>query len=495
MKGQSIKSIETWFFLLRPYERCIFYGISLGLSFYPPFPGHFQIVSFCGRLLLSSLGLLGLAKEQFSVSSFKALLENGFAFGCAFWSISLLGLYKAFWVAHFSLVFLPGLLGIAGFLGLCLGLFLGTLKFFPHRENRLAFSFFFAFLWVAHEVFRGLICPQFPWNTLAHLFCFENFYFSLSMLQSVRFGGVYFLSMLWCLFLISWFSRSSCLIKLMSLSWAASWLYGCSVLYFPAKTLPERTLHIGLIQPNVSQRRKLQQTESDAILRHLLNLVIKIQQGNGKPLDLIICPETAITHLLFAGSPFFQIVRSALKSKESFLLFGADRAVAHENSLIWYNSLFVLSQQKVLAVYDKKRLLPFGEYLPFRALYPSFFTNIWGRDCTPGKRENSISVGKIPAFVPKICSESMHKSNVTPDLWIVQILNDGWFATPILWQHLAVDRLRAVELHKPLVRVSNTGISAVLDAYGRIVHSLIPHQEGISRYELKLPIPEQEQGD
>jgi apolipoprotein N-acyltransferase len=162
-----------------------------------------------------------------------------------------------------------------------------------------------------------------------------------------------------------------------------------------------------------------------------------------------------------------------LKNKSYYIVFGADRMRSNNRKYEWYNSMIILSKHKTEYIYDKNRLLPFGEYIPLRFIFPKFFNQILGStDCTPGETVNSILLDKIPSFMPQICSEFMYKKRRIGAKWILQILNDGWFAAPILWQHLAIDRLRTIEAGIPLVRVANTGISCVINPCGVVTEQI-----------------------
>jgi apolipoprotein N-acyltransferase len=134
----------------------------------------------------------------------------------------------------------------------------------------------------------------------------------------------------------------------------------------------------------------------------------------------------------------------------------------------------------VTAAYDKVHLVPFGEYLPFRSLWswlglrqlvalPGGFS--------PGAARMILTLDGAPPFVPLICYEIVFPGEAVPagprPGWILNLTNDAWFgATPGPYQHLLQGRVRAVEDGLPVVRAANSGISAIVDAYGRIDASL-----------------------
>jgi apolipoprotein N-acyltransferase len=124
----------------------------------------------------------------------------------------------------------------------------------------------------------------------------------------------------------------------------------------------------------------------------------------------------------------------------------------------------------LLTVFDKAHLVPFGEYMPLGGLLPIRMVT-GGMDFTAGPGPVSISLPGVPAFSPLICYEVIFPGRVVGaerPAWLLNVTNDAWFglsAGP--YQHLASARLRAVEEGLAMVRVAQTGISAVFDARGR----------------------------
>jgi apolipoprotein N-acyltransferase len=130
--------------------------------------------------------------------------------------------------------------------------------------------------------------------------------------------------------------------------------------------------------------------------------------------------------------------------------------------------------------YDKQHLVPFGEYIPLgglaRLIGMQSFAARDGYGYSSGSGERRIDLGWMGRPMPLICYEAIFPAEVgagaRPD-WLLQVTNDAWFGTfsgP--YQHLAQARFRAVEQGLPMIRVANTGVSAVIDSRGRIVTSL-----------------------
>ena len=188
--------------------------------------------------------------------------------------------------------------------------------------------------------------------------------------------------------------------------------------------------------------------------------------------------EQSTADLLIFGEnnlPFFlddlqvKVLRNSLR-KNQILIIGATR---FENNK-YYNSLINVTSTQV-TYFDKKILVPFGEFLPLRNLL-TFLTSIVGpNNYSKGKIERIINLPNNISFIPVICYEIVfywkllnkfnHKSN-----FIVNITNDFWFGDFLgPYQHFYLTKMRAAEFNKPIIRVSNNGISAFIDNNGRVI--------------------------
>ena len=167
---------------------------------------------------------------------------------------------------------------------------------------------------------------------------------------------------------------------------------------------------------------------------------------------------------------------------EKILLVGAVRrsSVAPVNGVdpSYYTSVLVFDGwANVLTHYDKSHLVPGGEYLPLAwALEPLGFRKVVNlpEGFSPGAGPQSIAIPGAGFASLQICYESIFPNKIIdfenrPD-WIVNVTNDGWFGNSAgPYQHLAQMRLRAIEQGLPVARAANTGISAVIDPFGRYV--------------------------
>jgi apolipoprotein N-acyltransferase len=165
----------------------------------------------------------------------------------------------------------------------------------------------------------------------------------------------------------------------------------------------------------------------------------------------------------------------------------------------WRNSLVALGPGGQLsALYDKHRLVPFGEYMPLgdvfaRAGIFGLAANLTGA-YVPGPGPALIDLGPAGRAMPLICYEAIFARLVRaaperPD-WLMHLTNDAWFGRlsgP--YQHLAQARLRAVEFGLPVLRAANTGVSAVIDPFGRVTTSIPLGQAGFADAALPAALP------
>jgi apolipoprotein N-acyltransferase len=218
--------------------------------------------------------------------------------------------------------------------------------------------------------------------------------------------------------------------------------------------------------------------------------LLKLSNRPGHPTH-IIWPESAAAFPL-ARVPVALEQIGHLTAGGAVLLTGAVRL---DDQGRGFNSLYFFGPHGApLGVYDKSHLVPFGEYVPFAPLLRRLgITKLTEGELgfTPGDGLHRYAVPGAPAVTPLICYEAIFPGAVIAKEgrpgWLVNITDDSWFgpwAGPA--QHLLTARMRAIEEGLPMARAANTGISAVIDARGRIVGKLGLNQLGI----VDAPLPE-----
>jgi apolipoprotein N-acyltransferase len=265
-----------------------------------------------------------------------------------------------------------------------------------------------------------------------------------------------------------------------------------------------------LVQPNVPQKEKWNPDSRRWIFERLLQLSRSGADGRDiSNFTYVIWPESSVPFLFaFNGAIANSAARDLLADlvpAGTTLVLGAERAEGARDETgratfeKVYNSLFALdADAHILDVYDKTHLVPFGEYIPFKGMMAPlglgiFANRLDGFDA--GERRTIIKAGSGPPFAPLICYEVIFPGRVTPPgqrpQWLVNVTNDAWFgASTGPYQHLHFAQVRAAEEGLPIIRTANTGISAVIDAYGRIVAKLDLNQMGVIDHGLPRAIPE-----
>lgn len=450
--------------------------------------------AYIAAYALGALLVLGLAPFNYviccfiSFSLFITLLERyktpkqsfylGLCFGFGYFNFGLYWLYYAFLVLYnnelnfWLFCSLAILCLVIFFIFLSLYWALATLAcnyISTNIYNRIiALSLFLGLA----EYLRGHLFTGFPWNLIGYSLTFNLLFMQISALLNL-----YLLNILACLIFCSpaifFFHRLNklniCFISIIICFLIFDISYGYFRLTKNAtinKTAPSYI--INLIQPNISQKQKLNEKY---ILPNFLKLIALIKQKNTPKVNLIICPETSIDFLLNYNPIAKKYIKEALFPNQ-LLLLGAPRLGS--NNKIYNSALLLNSEGDIINFSDKLHLVPFGEYLPFKTLLPNInFTS----NFEAGKTRHTIELNKDLCYLPLICYEAIFPDELQyvgakPNL-LINITNDAWYGTSIgPFQHFRQARMRAIEEHIPLIRVGNNGISAIIDSYGRIIKKI-----------------------
>lgn len=416
-----------------------------------------------------------------AVSRWQAALR-AWVFGAAHFLLALHWITEPFqidaardaWMAPFALVFMAG--GLALFWGAA------GLASAWFRPRALAFALALA----GAEAARGVVLTGFPWALPGHI------WLGLPPMQLAALAGAGGLTLLTLgLALLPVLARGRGLAAA-AVMLAAVWGWGHWRLAQPLP--PDPGPLIRLVQPNADQMLKWHPDHArDFFERHL---DLTAQSADRTP-DLIVWPETSVPFLLNDDRGGLRAILAA--SGGTPVALGIQRT----EGLRGYNSLAVIGPDaqgapQVRAVYDKAHLVPFGEYIPLGDLMADWlgifsFSPREGFGYTPGPGPRLLDMGPMGAMLPLICYEAVFpyfQRAVPRPGWMLQVTNDAWFgdrAGP--FQHLALARLRAAEAGLPLVRVANTGVSAMVDARGSITAELGLNRMGILDAALPAALP------
>ena len=274
-------------------------------------------------------------------------------------------------------------------------------------------------------------------------------------------------------------------------------------------------VRLKIMQPNLAQDDKFRPEYRDEILADYLNLSDLAADADATDVTVVIWPESAFPFILSRDAGAMAQIAAALPLG-TILVTGAARAEEGPSTAgagflepprsklanpIFFNAIQVIASSGViLDTYDKSHLVPFGEYLPFESALSRVglhhFVHIPG-GFDAGPLRKTLNVPGLPPVAPLICYEAIFPGEVLPQEQgaprpglLLNVTDDGWFGlTAGPYQHFAQARLRAIEEGLPLVRAANTGISAIVDPYGRVREKLPLGAAGLLKGALPRAIP------
>ncbi|MGZ8416434.1 MAG: apolipoprotein N-acyltransferase [Methyloceanibacter sp.] len=346
------------------------------------------------------------------------------------------------------------------------------------------------------EYARGHVLTGLPWNLVGY-----GLLANLPLMQLAALLGVYALSLVAVLLFASPLAifapndsglgggkGSIALAGALVLLLGLGYVWGERRLAGAAQSSTDIRLRI--VQANIDQADKWRPENSAEIFTDYLDLT---KAGDISGIDIVIWPETAVPFPL-ADSPDALLAIGAVLPAGSSLVVGSGRIVdefgAADEFITEriYNSLLVIDDQgRVTGSYDKIHLVPFGEYLPFQDFLEGLgvmqLTGVRG-GFSVGLGPRRLTVPGAPAASPLICYEIIFPDEVIENGerpgWMLNVTNDAWFGSSAgPYQHFHQARVRAIEQGLPVARGANTGISAVVDPYGRILAEIGLGEKGV----------------
>jgi len=249
-------------------------------------------------------------------------------------------------------------------------------------------------------------------------------------------------------------------------------------------------VRLRLVQPAIAQNEKWDRANEAEIMARYFDLSNINRGPEGASIAAfthVIWPESAFPFILTDRRDQLAKIADLLPPATS-LITGAmrlERGVGGDDENRVFNAMLVLNGDgEIISAYDKTRLVPFGEFLPFQGLLESAgFQQLTKQQggFANGTVRKALSVPSAPAFLPLICYEIIFSGALLPasdagterPSWIVNVTNDAWFgATAGPYQHAHQTRVQAVETGLPVVRAANSGISMVVDGAGRVRNQL-----------------------
>jgi apolipoprotein N-acyltransferase len=263
---------------------------------------------------------------------------------------------------------------------------------------------------------------------------------------------------------------------------------------------------VRVVQPNIQSAHKWDAQKRWEFLQETLAVGLAGDASSTTP-KTVIMPETAVAFYLDEEEDVRQALTERIAARlpsDGGLVTGTVRREVDMTTFAehYYNTLAVMDTKGILrGWYDKRLLVPFGEYIPGRSwlerlpLPVAIRTISQSRiDFTHGTRSPVLPTPAGLA-VGLICYEGIFPLQVAEAAqearYLINVTNDGWFTGTIaLYQHAALTRLRAVETGLPMVRVANTGITIVYDGYGRVLAKLPINTPAYADVALPQPLNE-----
>jgi apolipoprotein N-acyltransferase len=360
---------------------------------------------------------------------------------------------------------------------------------FVARRTRIPTVLTMPIAWTAVEWFRTYVPAAFPWNLLGY-----TAYKNLELIQFAEFTGVYGVSALIVFFnavvYVVIFRRGGNRLQAVSLSTLTAMMI--ALVAFGAwrisdlKSAPSAgNFKVAMVQGNIPQSLKWDPKflpQSYGVYQD------ETADAAKRGADLVVWPEAAAAFLfqpddqypaeLASDAEYRTALLTLAKDQHEPILFGAPALARADGRLGFYNRAYLVSangEGEVDAHYDKIELVPFGEYVPARAILGFFVNKVVNGfgDLIPGSAQTLFDLKGAKLGI-LICYES-----IFPDLTrrevneganvLVNITNDAWYGeSSAPYQVLAMAALRSVETKVPMVRVANTGFSALIEPSGRI---------------------------
>ena len=372
-------------------------------------------------------------------------------------------------IIPFALILIP----------LFLGIFYGLVTFlcnFFNLKNKISSILIFSIFFGGIEFLRSFIFGGFPWNLL--VFSLSN---NLHSLQILTFIGTYSLNLLsTTIFLIPliFFFKHKGLTKFLIFNLSLilvviNFLYGNFVIKnFEKEKYDNLSSIIRVVSPNIPIERFLKNQDTEKNIDELITL----SDPNKDEKKIFIFPEGIITSIFLKDLKFFKDIFKENYNINHKVILGINSI--NQNKI--YNSLIVLNNEsELLYKYNKNKLVPFGEFLPFENFlkrtglkkitqgYQSF---------SPDNKREVFEIDKLK-FIPLICYEIIYSGKINPNKnyydFILNISEDGWFGKSIgPAQHLSHSIFRSIEEGKNVIRSTNNGVSAFVNPKGQIIKQI-----------------------
>ena len=441
--------------------------------------------------------------DPFNLPNYKHYFLIGFAFAFGYFLFGLYWIGVSFSVYNNTLTFLapPAVAGLCLLLSLPYGGVLVAVQWANQRYGLAGAALTLVLGWNLADYIRGDWLPGFPWNSIGHLWA-DNLILSQQASWWGASGmGIAAISAALAPYILFHLKRyAGRPLRFRFRLAAIGLLLPIGLFTLGALRLsqaPPLTEYgppvIRLVQANIPQSEKW---KSEKLIPNLEKYRRMSAQDLPETIRDIVWTEMAMPFVGASNPELLAYAASVLPPGGRLITGtqGVNRLNGEIQSL--YNQLITLDNQgRILSSYNKHKLVPFGEYIPFSGILSHLGLRkltVGALDFQSGEGPMLIEDKGFPSFSPLICYEVIFPKAMLSDekeekpQLLINITNDAWFGrTSGPYQHLAQARLRSIEQGIPLVRVAGTGISAGFDGYGRSLGQIPLESLGV----LDLPLP------
>ena len=417
-----------------------------------------------------------------------AYFKVGWLFGFSYFLSNL------YWIAYsltyeeifkifipLAIIIIPSLLAI--FYGLAI-LFLIKINIKKIIASLITFSLAVSIL----DFIRSTVLTGFPWNLISF-----SWLGSINSLQVLSLIGTYSFNLISItlftlpfVFFFKNYKKTQFYVSLfLILIISFNYLYGFQKLKeINNESYYSTNYKIKIISPKISIDRFIENVDEENILFELINL----SSPERNVPTIFIWPEGIFSGIDFNQLQEYKNLFLSNFSKNHIIIMGIN---SHDNINKIYNSMIIVDNNlKILSQYNKNKLVPFGEFLPFERFFNKIgFKKITKgyQSFTKGKERNIIYLNHESfnlKFLPLICYEIIYSGYINSNYekfdFIINISEDGWFNNSIgPDQHFSHSIFRAIEEGVNIIRSANNGISAYIDPGGKIIQSLESTQRGV----------------
>lgn len=442
--------------------------------------------------ILAWVSLIPAVLVLYKLKKMKEVIFYGFLFGFSFyvmllyWIIPTLQAGKVnLWLAILALILLSIVLSFEFIV-----LFVFSFKF--KRFSPIAFALIFSSIWVMLEYCKiniSKFVPSFPWFSISY-----TQWNNTQILPYAYYGGIYLISFMIVFFqslfigiVYRWKNLKKGIVSFFLISSIIFFIHLFSLKIKQNSVISQEKFSIAILQPSIDLYKKWDKTYEGWIKKRIEKLIELAYLDNP---NLIIWPENALPGWI-DDKEIYEWLKKNIHQTNTYHIVGSISQIDGK----FVSAYLINPDGEIISGYNKRILVPFGEYVPFRNILGKYVkvVSTLGEFEKGNSNQNLFEVKNFK-IGPSICYETMFNYLFNDQAkkgadFFVNITNDGWYLnTGAPYQHLAAAVLRAAENGKYFIRAANNGVSAVISPYGEIEKKLELNDYGIIKAEISKTI-------